>query len=124
MENKNVFFELQDVWDFLKQHPFTIANPGIHGSAQACFDTKNLEKLKEIKANVILADELNKLQEWHNHGRGISCVRQIVSEISRGDHAGAQAIASTDWDKIAFYPDVAEWLKSRAYAAPDSYVHE
>lgn len=117
--NKSVFFECQDIWDSIKEHPYLIVNPGIHGSAQACFDIRNLEKLRGIKEHVELSYELTKLQENENDGRGVSCVRQVAAEILWGDYKGAKTIAHTDWDKIRNYPEIAQWLKNKGFAEQD-----
>jgi len=114
-----VFFECQDIWDSIKEHPYLIANPGIHGSALACFDIRNLEKLRGIKEHIELSYELTKLQENENDGRGVSCVRQVAAEILWGDYKGAKTIAHTDWDKIRNYPAIAQWLQNKGFAEQD-----
>lgn len=66
-----------------------------------------------------LHEQLNTLQCTKNDGRGVSCVRGIVSEISRGDTDGAKAVTRTEWDKIRSYPDIAHWLKLNGFADKD-----
>lgn len=106
----NDFLQAEKLWNFLKNNHRVVSNPGRYGTAQAGFDTRNVEKLKQLK-NEVLAEELFDLQAPHNSGRGITCVRGIVNDIKRGDLPGAFRAASTDWDKISGYRNVAEWLK-------------
>jgi hypothetical protein len=67
---------------------------------------------------IALNEQLYALQCPKNEGRGVSCVRSIVSEISRGDTEGAKTITSIEWDKIRSYPDIAQWLKNNGFADP------
>ena len=53
-----------------------------------------------------LADTLDQLQAKENNGRGVSCVRGIVSELRRYNLSGAQAIANNEYDKIRSYPEI------------------
>ena len=55
--------------------------------------------------------ELDKLQAKKNDGRGVSCVRAIVSELSRGDVCGALAVTSNESDKIRGYKDIVRVLR-------------
>jgi hypothetical protein len=49
-------------------------------------------------------------------------VRQISQEIAFGDIEGAKAITHNDWDKIASYRDVAEWLQKHNIADASWYI--
>jgi hypothetical protein len=118
------FFACLAIWEAIKDNPLLISSQRLHGSAQACYDIRNLDKLQVIQQCLTSADELNKLQEQHNDGRGISCVRQVVYFILNNDDTSAKAICITDWDKIANYPDVAAWLKNHHFAEQDWYVNE
>lgn len=58
-----------------------------------------------------LSKRLDKLQAKKNDGRGVSCVRAIVSELSRGDVCGALAVTSNESDKIRGYKDIVRVLR-------------
>lgn len=58
-----------------------------------------------------LGKRLDKLQAKKNDGRGVSCVRAIVSELSRGDVCGALAVTSNESDKIRGYKDIVRVLR-------------
>lgn len=58
-----------------------------------------------------LGSRLDKLQAKKNDGRGVSCVRAIVSELSRGDVCGALAVTSNESDKIRGYKDIVRVLR-------------
>ncbi len=75
-----------------------------------------------MNTNAIDADRLDLLQSRQNAGRGVSCVRQLVFYLRRGDRQAAKSIAMNERDKIAFYPDVAEYIKAMGLVRPDAYV--
>ena len=75
-----------------------------------------------MNVNEIAADRLDELQAEKNDGRGVSCVRVIVSELRRNDKASAATVANTDWDKIRSYPDIARYLKVIGLVKADAYV--
>jgi hypothetical protein len=51
-------------------------------------------------------DELENLQAAHNDGRGVACVRAIITYMRRGDFGEAQAVRQADGDKTRMYADV------------------
>lgn len=63
-----------------------------------------------------LANELDALQSRENKGRGISCVRQIVSYLRMRDIESAKAIYKTDADKIRNYPEIDEILRDKLFS--------
>lgn len=69
-------------------------------------------------------DRLDLLQSQQNNGRGISCVRQLVSELRRDRKTSAQAIANNEWDKISTYPEVAKVVISMGLMPENSYIHK
>jgi hypothetical protein len=76
-----------------------------------------------MDTNSIAADHLDLLQSRQNDGRGVSCVRQLVAYLRRGDRQSAMAIANNEWDKIASYPEIADNLKAMGLVRPDAYVN-
>lgn len=79
---------------------------------------ESLESKNEWEA---VANELNHLQETKNDGRGIECVRQVVSELRRGDIEGARTIADMDGDKLRAFPDIGNFLEEKIFVGiPDS----
>ena len=81
-----------------------------------------LEKIVEKNWNEI-ADELDLLQKDKNKGRGVTCVRDIIGCLRRGDIKSAKHIASWDHDKIANYPDIEDFLEKNIFEDdPDSPV--
>lgn len=60
--------------------------------------------------NEKMAELLFKLQENENNGRGVSCVRDVVSCLIRDDIKGANQIWSWDGDKIAAHPRIKLFL--------------
>lgn len=80
------------------------------------------EKEKENKV-LPLSEQLKRLQESKNNGRGVSCVRQICFYLRENKLDDAKAIVNTDWDKIANYPDIANLLMDNKLAPTGSYVN-
>lgn len=70
----------------------------------------------------INADRLYLLQGRENSGRGISCVRQLVSELRSGRMIGAEAIANNEWDEISRYPAVAKMIKDLGLVGSEAYI--
>lgn len=58
-----------------------------------------------------IAEQLTSLQAVKNGGRGVSCVRGVVSELERGDLTGALAIINNESDKIRSYDDIVAVLR-------------
>lgn len=114
LEVEELFYYIRDV---VEEHHWQ--NSRLYGSAIASFDMRNVERLREIKNNIVLGRELFAMQSVENDGRGVSAVRQVAHEIMRGDLEGAQAIAHTDWDKIRNYEDIAQFLKQNKIAKED-----
>ena len=57
-----------------------------------------------------LANELYKLQEPKNNGRGVSCVRTVVAYLERCDRVSAIAVCRNEGDKIRSYPDIWKYV--------------
>lgn len=89
------------------------------GKATACFDTRNLERLRVLSKCLNMGIELDSMQSHCNSGRGVSCVRQVAAELMRGSEKGAKSIAHTDWDKIRNYPTLVKWLQEKNIAGLD-----
>jgi hypothetical protein len=85
--------------------------------------SKQSDQGKVMDTNSIAADHLDLLQSRQNDGRGVSCVRQLVAYLRRGDRQSAMAIANNEWDKIASYPEIADNLKAMGLVRPDAYVN-
>jgi hypothetical protein len=83
-------------------------------------------KKAEQKENAILplSDQLRKLQAPKNDGRGVCCIREISYHLGSGRRDMAIAAVRNEWDKIANYPDIAEWLKKHELADQDAYVNK
>lgn len=54
---------------------------------------------------------LRGLESKQNEGRGVSCVRTVISYLDRGDLQSARTAADTDHDKIRNYPEVEDFLR-------------
>jgi hypothetical protein len=120
----NDFLECQELFYFIRGYVTdnALQSSRLYGSATAAFDMRNVVRLRTLATNITLGVDLYKLQEAHNDGRGISCVRQVAQDIAWSDIEGARAIAHNEWDKIASYRDVAEWLKKHNIADPSWYI--
>lgn len=58
---------------------------------------------------MITTAEIDKLKAANavaNGGRGLECVRQILTHLDRGDEESAASIRQNDGDKILSYPEV------------------
>ncbi len=71
-----------------------------------------------------LSEQLFKLQKDKNNGRGVSCVRDVCNYLIFGDRVKAKAVVTNDWDKIANYPDIAQFLKDNELAEKDAYINK
>jgi hypothetical protein len=49
-----------------------------------------------------MASELDGLQQVENEGRGISCVRTVVTYLKRGELSKAQAVCFNESDKMRY----------------------
>ena len=61
----------------------------------------------------ITTEEIDKLEEvanMQNQGRGIQCVKDIISMLRIGNFAMAQRIRQWDGDKTRSYPEVEKML--------------
>ena len=61
--------------------------------------------------NMDLASELEILQAQENEGRGVECVRSIVTYLRVGDTESARNVAYNEGDKIRSYPGIVTWLQ-------------
>jgi hypothetical protein len=66
-----------------------------------------------------LAEELDILQLNENDGRGINCVRDIISSLRRSDLEDAKAISYNEADKISSYPEVKKFLVENLFKDED-----
>lgn len=107
---------------FLTAHALKSKNDVVIQQADEALRDGNLGLLERLK-NGVLGDELHELQKPHNNGRGVSCVRGLVADIHRGDYTGAYAAATHDWDKIANYRDIAEWLKNNKIVPDEEHYY-
>jgi hypothetical protein len=57
-----------------------------------------------------IAQELNLLQSQENDGRGVSCIRTIVSCLEQEDLDHAIAAYNVDGDKVANYPKCEKFI--------------
>lgn len=57
-----------------------------------------------------VADELEVMQQELNPPMGISCIRQIVSALRRGNIQDAKLIASLDGDKMWQYRGLRKYI--------------
>ena len=114
------FLDCERLYDFISQRP-EVSDLGILGRLHGAFDVANYAALLKLK-NELLANDLDAMQAVHNNGRGITCVRGIVFELRNGNLKGAMAIAHNDWDKVANYRDVAEWLQAHEFADKSWYI--
>ena len=62
-----------------------------------------------------VADELDLLQKDKNQGRGVSCAKDIINHLKRGDIKSAKSVASWDHDKIREYPDIEDFLEKNVF---------
>lgn len=67
-------------------------------------EMQNTESLPE------LIKKLAELQAAENSGRGISCVRSILTHLEHDDFAAAQTVRMVDGDKTRSYPAVEQLL--------------
>jgi len=54
--------------------------------------------------------KLKELQEVENGGRGIACVKDIISALNRDNLITAQHLYQWEGDKIISYPHVQKWF--------------
>ncbi len=66
-----------------------------------------------------LADKLDTLQQEKNNGRGVSCLRTLVSYLRAGDTRSAKAVCWNEADKIVNYPDIREVIQKELFAEDD-----
>ena len=80
-----------------------------------------MENFENKNEWAVVADRLFALQAAENDGRGISCVRQVVDELRRGDIEGARIIADMDGDKLRAHPGIENYLEETIFVGvPDS----
>lgn len=72
---------------------------------------EGISSAEQAKDWSAIALELDELQKKENDGNGVSCVRNALSYLKRGDFESARVVCSTDWDKIRNYPDLAKALE-------------
>jgi len=115
-ESKASFFEVEELYYTIRDYAIENNHLRLMGHAQGAFDTRNGDRLRELRNWINLGKELHDMQQFMNCSRGISCVRQVASDLMRGDFEGAQAIAHTDWDKIRNYKQIAQFMKQNKIA--------
>ena len=55
-------------------------------------------------------EQIKQLESQANSGRGVSCVRGMISSVEHGDIAGAMTWYITDHDKLRQYPQLKQAL--------------
>jgi hypothetical protein len=73
----------------------------------------HLKRLVYVAAHLQMADQLDELQSVANNGRGVSCVRTVITYLRRGDFDSAKAVIETEHDKIENYPEIVQVLEER-----------
>lgn len=58
-----------------------------------------------------IAIKLYNLQSMENDGRGITCVRSLVTYLNMGKLNDAKILRSVENDKIRNYPDIEKFLQ-------------
>lgn len=67
--------------------------------------------------------QLSSLQAIENDGHGIVCVRGLVSFLQKPvSQQQLESAVLWDWDKIAIYPVIADFIKTNVYDCPAMYV--
>ena len=61
--------------------------------------------------NVEILKELKNAESLTNDGRGVSCVREVIFFLERGDLGSAEEVAYTESDKISSYPNLKTVLR-------------
>ena len=56
-------------------------------------------------------NKLDKLQAQENDGRGVSCIRSIISYLRRGQYNDGLTCCFTDSDKIRNYPEIYTFME-------------
>ena len=62
-----------------------------------------------------LVNELDRLQQEKNDGRGVTIIRSVITCLRNGRIREAQLGASWDHDKIRNYPDIEALLKEQLF---------
>lgn len=78
---------------------------------------EKLEKTNQPNFELLIktADELDNLQKQENDGRGVSCVKEVVSYLRMGKLQEARAVCFTDHDKIINYPALKEFIVTNLF---------
>lgn len=58
-----------------------------------------------------MARQLEEAQALLNNGRGVTCVRSMVTYLNRGDLRSAQYIRQNEGDKTRMYPELEQTLE-------------
>lgn len=77
--------------------------------------SENLEPKIEDKNWEEVADALDKLQASKNDGRGVNCVKDVVTFLRAGRINEAKAIATHDGDKISSYSDIESVIRKELF---------
>lgn len=62
-----------------------------------------------------IAQQLESLQAKKNEGRGVSCVRTIISYLKNNDLDNAKAVCYNESDKLSSYPDIMDFIKENLF---------
>ena len=65
-----------------------------------------------------LVEKLDEMQKSKNDGRGVSCVRNIVTYLHCGYVESAKQTARIESDKIRNYPDIYEFIDNNLEHIP------
>ena len=80
---------------------------------------ESFENEKKKSSIEELVNELDRLQQEKNDGRGITVIRSIISWLRQGEILRAQLEASHDHDKIRNYPDIEALLKEQLFSGEE-----
>ena len=59
------------------------------------------------KEMLFIAEKLENLEKEKNNGRGIQCVKTVITCLKKEKLDTAKAVVSNEWDKISSYDDIA-----------------
>lgn len=67
---------------------------------------QTMENSELLACRLEKIEELNKLQQSKNNGRGVNCIKDIIFYLKRGENDVAEAVCRNEGDKIESYPDL------------------
>jgi len=104
-----------------------------NGRDRSLQDRSNLNKsMSELKEPQVggekeklnkWADTLDQLQSKENGGRGVSCVRTIITVLRQNDLGGARAVCFNEGDKIRSYPEIRQFVVEELFAGAEEHPY-